>query len=435
MTIWQNVKSGIGYALLSMVSASLLCASPAEEVQQATVLAIEGRPASYLHALSDHGFASLRAEQRQHERSVLKRVREQLTDYSQGNLRESVTYFLQQTLDVSPVSMVEIPSKRPKETTFIAFDGQQEFYIRVFASEKEKEEITPLDTSKAYRARDSHFIRQLTAADLMKSLQLTHALPLEPLAVGFCTIEDSYHYFVAGVNVPGKNLQLLHAEIFKHPEGSEQRAHAISIFKCALTNLAITLGTMHSKNATPIKLTPEALSAFQTRINAKLKACQEAGETEEYIENIRKVVQRQLVALAESSSYLTYYHGYAMLKKFFYDEESDKIAMKELYAAHSSMGRNGEPLGCFAGHDVHSVLEEIRFETLRFEGGTPASLTEELCETFLTAYRHTVGDFEQPALLQLEQSLRRLERYPGSLSQTDDPVKQKSLALCRQLFQ
>lgn len=402
-----------------------------EAVQQATALAIEGRPQTYLHCLSDHGRSPQRAAQRRAERQALTRIKEGLLNYSKGSLEESLNNFLLQTLAFCPTSVIEIPSARSKETTFIVTDGKRELYIRVFCSDKEMEAIPDRDFSQAYNTRDTHFIRQLAAVDLMRTLHLSTAQHQEHLAIGQCTVGGSDYYLVAGPNLPGRDMQSLHAEIFKHPKDSQERADAIAVFKRALTKLAITLGEIHSISATPQEITPDILQAFQSRIDLKLEAYQAAGGSQ--AKKIRTIVERQLDELAKSQAFLTYHHGSANLKKFFYDVTSDTLAMKELYEAHPSMGKKGEPLGLFAGHDINSPLEDIIFETLRLDE-EPSTLTKELCETFNATYRKTVGTFYQPALVQIEQSLRRLERYPGCLNPENDLFKRKSLSICNQLF-
>lgn len=414
-------------------SASFLNASisPQESIKQATTLSKEARSKTFLHCLSDHGCIPLRAEQRTRERQILQLVRESLTDYSQENVRKSVENFLLNSLSFRPISMVEIKADKPKEAIFIASNNDQELYIYVFCSDNEKEEIPSPDFSKAYKTRDSHFIRQLAAADLMRSLHLSAAVPQEHLSAGFCKIDGSNYYLVAGPNLPGKNMSLLHADIFKYPKGSEERAKAIKVFKRALTNLAVTLGEMHSINATPQQMTPEILSAFQERIDSKLKTYQAAGGDQG--DKIRAVLENQLAELAKGQVSLTYYHGCANLNKFFYDEQNDKLIMKEIYEAHPSMGLNGEPLGLFAGHDIVSPLENILFETLRL-GEDDSVLADELCETFTQTYRKTVGVHYQPALFEMEKLLRRIERYSGCLNHGDDPFKKKCLKFCNELF-
>jgi len=402
-----------------------------EAMQQATILSKAARPLSLLHCLSDHGYTPLRAEQRMTERQVLARIRDGLTDYSQGTLHESVENFLQQALSFHPTSMTEVASKRSLEATFIATDSQRELYIRVFCSTKEKEEIPNPDYSKAYATRDTHFVRQLAGANLMHSLRLTCARAQEHLAVGLCKIDGNNYYLIAGPNLPGKDMDSLHAEIFKHPKESGERAKAISLFKRALEKLAITLGEMHSFKATPQKITPEILSAFQTRIDSKLKAYQKAGGDQ--LERIKAVMEKQMAELSASQAYLTYYHGTANLRKFFYNAETDTLMMKDLCETHPSMGLKDEPLGLFAGHDIASPLQDILFETLLHES-EESTLSEELCETFNAIYRKTVGNFFQPGLCQIERSLRRLEKYPGCLNPGDDPFKKKSLELCNRLF-
>lgn len=414
---------GMCVCLMALVfSISHLSAAHSEEiVARVTELAIPARPQSELHSLSEHGFEPLRGEQKGLEREVMERVRAELTDYSKGTLRESVEHFLVQTLDFIPTSMQESISKRPRESTFIASDGHKELYIRVFGAER-------VDAGKT---RASHFVRQLAGAKFYEELGLPQVVYLKHLAAGFCQDDTGYYYFVAGLNPPGKNLQQLHAEIFKTPRLSAERAHATEVFKRALARLGCALGAMHSKNAVAIKLTPEMLAAFQARIDRKLKAYAKAGG--DRVENIRMVLSKQMAELSASNAYLTYHHGSANLKKFFYDEESDTLALKELYESHVSMGQDGQPLGLFAGHDVNSLLNDIVFERLHFEEGA-SNVTEELMRTFGMAYHHVAKDSFQPALIQLEQSFRILEKYTSSLTAKDDAYKQKCLKLCDQYF-
>lgn len=435
-------KWTVNFNFFCMMLSTLLFASPLtansahETVRHVTTLSKEARPSNYLYALSDHGYTLLRAEQRAHEREVLIRVRKLLPDYSEATLRESVKQFLIHQLKFPSVSMIEFPSKRPKETTFIASDGKKEMYVRVFCSDKEHEALVHPDFSKAYRTRDSHFLRQLAAGELFQSLHLSQLHTLKHLAVGYCQLDGSYYYFVAGHNPPGDSMQLLYKDIFNAPKASNQQLRAIHRFKKALVKLAITLGEIHSKNVTPIEVTPEILLSFQSRIDAKLEAYTQAGG--QHTERIRSVLQRQLEELGYSKTSLTYYHGCALLKKFFYDDNSDKLSLKELYEAHSCVGREGQPVGLFLGHDIHSPLEEMRFEALHFE--EESAIAEELCELFEETYRKTVGEFYQPALSQLEQSLRRLERYPECLKggeerkDNEDIFKKRCLALCNKLF-
>lgn len=423
--------------LATFLSTASLSANSAHAiVSHVTTLAKEARPSTHLHALSDHGYIDLRAEQRAHEREVLNHTRPFLPQYSEVTLRESVKQFLIHQLKFPPVSILEFPSKRSKETTFIASDGRQEMYVRVFCSDKEKEAIIHPDLSKAYRARDSHFLRQLAAGHFFQSLNLSQLHPLKHLAVGYALLDGSYYYFVAGHNPVGDNLQVLYEDIFKAPKASTKQHRAIKRFKKGLVKLAITLGEIHSKNTVPIEMSPEILLGFQTRIDAKLQAYVQAGGDD--VEKIRAALQKQLEVLASSKTSLSYYHGCTLLKKFFYDENSDTLSAKELYEAHSCIGRQDEPLGLFLGHDIHTPLEEMRFIAIRFEEESP--LVEECCTLFKETYLQTVKEAYQPALSDLEQLLRRLEHYPQCLKKDEKATpseitfKERGLALCNKLF-
>lgn len=424
------VKSSAFCFVLSCCLAFNLSAAhtPHKTVERITELAIQARPKSYLYSLSDHGFTSLRSEQRRLEREALTRVREALTDYSKGTVRESVKNFLMRALSFPPIEMVESVSGRDKESTFIVSDGDHDLYVRVFCSDKEKDPIPALDDSKAYNTRDSHFIRQLAAADLMHRLHLVHVRSQKHLSAGFAQIEGDFYYFVAGPDLPGKNMQQMHTEIFK----SKERARATHVMQQALARLGNALGAIHAKNAVEMAVTPEMLMAFESRMEAKLKAYQRMGG--EKVESIKAMLNKQLENLAKGHVYLTYCHGSANLKKFFYDEISDTLAMKELYEAHASIGQEGEPVGLFAGHDFISLHEELFFETHLLAKENASSLTHALLGAFTKAYHAAVGDFNQPALQEIERSLKMLERYTDCLQAPEDALNKISLKYCVEYF-
>lgn len=417
----NNLKSVcVCLVALAFSVSHLNAANEAETVVHVSQLAVQARPQSELYSLSEHGFAPLKEEQKGLERDVMERIRAELTDYSKGSLRQSVENFLAQTLNFVPTSMQESVSKRPRESTFIATDGQRELYIRVFGSEK----------GYAGKTRESYFVRQLSGALVYEALGLPQVVYLKPLAVGFCQDDAGYYYFVAGENLPGKSLQQLHREIFKYPKTSTERAHATEVFKRALVRLGKALGTMHAKNALATKITPEMLTAFEARIDRKLKAYEKAGGDQ--VEKMRAGLNKQMAALSNRKAYLTYHHGSANLKKFFYDEATDTLGLKELYESHASMGQEGQPLGFFAGHDVNSPMIDILFEALRFE--EPSNLTAELIFTFSRAYENAAAGHFQPALIHLEQSLRTLEKYTSCLADKDEAYKQRCLNLCDRYF-
>lgn len=436
MSIFQK-KFGvrcIGYLMFVFSFAGYLSAEPTarEKVEQVTELVIQARPQSLFQSFSDHYHTAFRTEQRSLEREVMEQIRENLTDYSKGTLRESVEHFLQQTLFFTPTSMTKMVAKGLNEEIFIASDGEKELYIRAFGSDKPLKGI-PHPNSRAYRIA-SHFLRQLADGDLYKRLHLTHIRHLEHLAVGYCQTQDSYYYLVAGPNLPGKSMQQLHAEIFQHPEGSEERAHAIEIFKRALVRLGGMLGEMHAKLTTPVTITPEILASYQARIDSTLKAYQEAGGDDQFRKYIEETFRREMKKVSGKDAYLTYYLRSSNLKKFFYDEKTDTLGLKELYESHTSMGQEGQPVGLFIGRDAHSPLEDMLFKTLRFEGEGDWTLGAELHRTFFAAYRGAVGDVYQPNLDQLERSLRMLEKFTAAYLRADNRFKAASLKVCGDYF-
>lgn len=420
MHLFQNEFVKSVFCLLALGIAGNLNAAhhtPHKTVERVTEIAVQARPKSYLHGLSDHGFTPLSSEQRDLERAAMTRAREVLTDYSKGTVRESVKNFLMKALFFPPLEMVESVSAEDKESTFIVSDGDHDLYVRVFCSDKEKD-----------NTRDSRFIRQFAAADFMHRLHLPHVRFQKHLSAGFAQIGGEFYYFAAGPDLPGKNMQQMHAEIFK----GKEKARATHVMQQALARLGSALGAMHAKNAVEMKVTPEIFLAFESRIEAKLKAYQRMGG--ENVEGMKALLNKQLEDLARGHVYLTYCHGGAHLKKFFYDETCDTLAMKELYEAHASIGQAGEPVGLFAGHDFISLHEDLFFETHLLAKTGPSSLAHTLLSTFTKAYHAAVGDFNQPALQEIEKSLSMLERYTACLKTPEDALSKISSKYCIEYF-
>lgn len=420
--------------MFSVIYSASCFAHADPELSAASQLAKEGRPSSYLHCLSDHGYVPLRAEQRKLERSLMQKMKPQLTDYSKGSLNESVLNFLQQKISFIPTELKELSSyNKMGERAYIASDAQQEIFIRVFTSMGEEEIIEDPDYTEAYRKRDGYFARALSGNDLMQSLNLTSAKIQDLLAVGRCQENGIEYYLIAGFNVPGKTISEHLSNIFKFPKGSEDRAKEIAVVKRALEKLGAALAEIHSRQAVPQKMNAEIISAFQRRADKKLKSYQNAGGDQ--VEKIKAVLDRQIAALAASDANLTYYHGSANLKKFFYEPSTDQLSMIDLYEASPSIGQNGEPLGLFSSHDICSPIRDIYVETFQYEGQeSNPELREELSKAFMQAYRDRVGNLFAPAFYELEKSLRMMELLPHSLNPGNDLYKQKCLEMCNRHF-
>ncbi len=314
---------------------------------------------------------------------ILKQVESKLHDYTTGSsLTESIAHLLKETMQLE-VTAEQILRKKPADKGEL----QHKAVFPILDPEK-KEEVLIV---KAYASPYKEFLSELSGAELLDSLDLTHTTFPLIHAVGKAKLNERHFLFLVEAVADGVPIASLFRPAVR--KKGEKRKAAFEELLEAMRAVGHSLGELHTKYLDkPRHFSRGAILDLEEM--ARKAASKLTGKPREFfkIELIKTYGTDLAKRLLDEEIRYGFVHGDFTFTNFRYDQKNKSIVMIDLPILHRSVDRAGKPRGmpgadtckvasCLAWYLKHlkpekiSLLEEAFYEGYEAEGGEKPSVS------------------------------------------------------------
>jgi hypothetical protein len=355
-------------------------------------------------------------KEKRRELNIIKQTCEILDVYKAQTLQEGIEKFIKKML--FPNENFEIVNARTTE--FYGKSTGEVFFIK--DAQKSLRYIV-----KAFpdsRTLQSHFLPEVSAIDMVRTLELKKVVPIEQHGMAICFVGKDEWGLLLETAAQGVRLDQYLRDINGENKESAKREERLEIALKAFKRVGTCLACLHATHASEPSTVPMnllikcedklALILKNHFVVDKLSKHVDMDEFVKYVNEIKG--KAQSVKL-----YCNYIHGDTHMGNIFYDASADCCSFIDLGGLHRSIDVRGEPIS-------HATMDLTQFEdSLGFYSG---HLTEKemlaVREAFYLGYQEVGGQFPDARLADfytLYFKLRRLVTKCDYRKETNSKVR------------
>lgn len=307
---------------------------------------------------------------------VRQNIFEQLEDFSaEHSLAQSIQMFLRKNLNLGEVSL-----KLSKQISGLEKIGKSGDLVFFVYGDSEEPILVVKSFINAIEEK-GHFIRELSAFELLRNHSFSFIEFEEPLAVGKCTCDGVTYALLAKNFVSGRLIRDYITDVYQCFAKNENLLPIMTKANHVVEHLGRALGEFHSLSTKPGRHLPELTNRFRFRVS---KAIAEGKKKIKKVDpkGLMEYVKKAITDYENTPFLNSYCHRDARFTNVLYNEKTETVTMIDPSRIHKSIDQNGGPIG-------DPAIDVSRFEREMWKmqvNGIPISICQQLRDSYRKGY-------------------------------------------------